>query len=86
MSDRLFTYGKSKAVCALCGSPLPESDDYRGRGRPARFCSVNCGEVYRFFSAVEKRLPHVPFTKSGLSKFKGDLFRCCNNLVLRKGK
>lgn len=63
--------------CRICGSSI----ESKKGGRVKEYCSDNCKDVYKYYSAFERALSKVDFKDMDYVRpIKGDLFRIVNNM------
>ncbi|QKF73284.1 hypothetical protein AFAEC_1121 [Aliarcobacter faecis] len=69
-----------KLICPLCFSKIEENK----KGRPKQYCSLECQEIEKFFSAFENRLlkkiQNNGFENKSQNRLKSRLFSLANNL------
>ena len=68
-----------KRMCEICGT---EFDD-KGKFKPRKYCSDNCGNYNKFRDALEKCLLNLEPTKKATTLIRGDMFRFANLLSKR---
>ena len=63
--------------CKICGCDI---ENKKG-GLVKEYCSSNCRDVYKYYSALDKALSKVDFSSMDyIRPIKGDLFRMVNNM------
>ncbi len=65
--------------CLVCEKQLKE---HIGRGRPREYCSDECANFMKYFTAMEKNLFLINLPDDAKRHIKGDLFRVGNGLKI----
>lgn len=68
--------------CPCCGKPLPPRPK---RGRPSLYCSRNCSNLRKFFTAFEKCLNAIDFNAANGKSWRSEMFAVANNIWIKKG-
>ena len=73
--------------CIVCGSPIKQNYNdtrfgYALNGRPKQYCSQNCREFNKFFTAMSKRLDNMTPTNEAKRLLKGQFFKLSNTIII----
>jgi hypothetical protein len=80
--------------CIVCNNPIEQnikesSFIYGGfelNGRPKQYCSKNCREFNKFFTAMSKRLDNMSPTYGAKRLLKGQFFKLANTIIIPVSK
>lgn len=67
----------TNTFCPMCGKPF----NRHTAGKPKTYCSPECRNLYKYYSALEDTLKKISFNGKSGNRFKGDLFRLANTIT-----